>query len=74
MTPVELGIPTPHGPPALPVLQRRASHQVMVGDVAVGGGAPITVQSMTTKTVPEHQIVQTLLREAKQRDWSNSSE
>lgn len=48
MTPVELGMPTSHSPPALPVLQRRASRQVMVGDVAVGGGAPITVQSMTT--------------------------
>src|SRR5579872_5370885 len=30
---------------------RRATRQVMVGDVPVGGGAPITVQSMTvTKT------------------------
>lgn len=27
---------------------RRATRQVMVGDVAVGGGAPISVQSMTT--------------------------
>ena len=28
--------------------ERRKSRQVMVGDVAVGGGAPISVQSMTT--------------------------
>src|SRR6478752_5887540 len=28
--------------------QRRPTRQVMVGDVAVGGGAPVTVQSMTT--------------------------
>jgi (E)-4-hydroxy-3-methylbut-2-enyl-diphosphate synthase len=28
--------------------ERRASRQVMVGDVAVGGGAPVSVQSMTT--------------------------
>ena len=27
---------------------RRATRQIMVGDVAVGGGAPISVQSMTT--------------------------
>jgi (E)-4-hydroxy-3-methylbut-2-enyl-diphosphate synthase len=45
MTTVELGIP------ALPnhtVQRRRASRQIMVGDVAVGGDAPISVQSMTT--------------------------
>jgi (E)-4-hydroxy-3-methylbut-2-enyl-diphosphate synthase len=29
-------------------MERRATRQVMVGDVAVGGSAPITVQSMTT--------------------------
>ena len=29
-------------------IYRRTSRQVMVGDVPVGGGAPITVQSMTT--------------------------
>src|SRR3989440_10038055 len=28
--------------------ERRTSRQVMVGTVAVGGGAPVTVQSMTT--------------------------
>jgi (E)-4-hydroxy-3-methylbut-2-enyl-diphosphate synthase len=28
--------------------ERRQTRQIMVGDVAVGGGAPITVQSMTT--------------------------
>jgi (E)-4-hydroxy-3-methylbut-2-enyl-diphosphate synthase len=27
---------------------RRKTHQIMVGDVPVGGGAPVTVQSMTT--------------------------
>ncbi len=32
----------------LPEIQRRASRQVLVGDVAIGGGAPISVQSMTT--------------------------
>ncbi|MDQ3761630.1 MAG: flavodoxin-dependent (E)-4-hydroxy-3-methylbut-2-enyl-diphosphate synthase [Actinomycetota bacterium] len=45
MTPVELGMPTPPSRPALP---RRASRQVMVGSVAVGGDAPVSVQSMTT--------------------------
>src|SRR6187551_634366 len=28
--------------------ERRTSRQVMVGSVAVGGGAPVSVQSMTT--------------------------
>src|SRR3954468_11688048 len=33
------------------MMQRRVTKQVMVGDVAVGGGAPVSVQSMTiTKT------------------------
>ena len=31
--------------------ERRQTRQIMVGDVPVGGGAPVTVQSMTiTKT------------------------
>lgn len=29
------------------VIKRKETIQVMVGDVAVGGGAPIVVQSMT---------------------------
>jgi (E)-4-hydroxy-3-methylbut-2-enyl-diphosphate synthase len=31
-----------------PLAQRRQSRQIMVGDVPVGGGAPVSVQSMTT--------------------------
>ena len=42
MTAVPLGVPQ------APALRRRVSRQVMVGSVAVGGGAPISVQSMTT--------------------------
>src|SRR5215472_12373114 len=34
--------------PAAPLAERRKSRQLMVGNVPVGGGAPITVQSMTT--------------------------
>ncbi|GAB2611512.1 flavodoxin-dependent (E)-4-hydroxy-3-methylbut-2-enyl-diphosphate synthase [Kribbella endophytica] len=41
MTAVSLGMPP------LPVV-RRKSRQVMVGSVPVGGGAPVSVQSMTT--------------------------
>ena len=41
MTAVDLGVPAV-GP------RRRRSRQVMVGDVPVGGDAPVTVQSMTT--------------------------
>ncbi|MBQ1095042.1 flavodoxin-dependent (E)-4-hydroxy-3-methylbut-2-enyl-diphosphate synthase [Streptomyces sp. b94] len=45
MTAVDL--PVPVLPSQAPV-RRRPTHQVRVGDVFVGGGAPITVQSMTT--------------------------
>ena len=40
-------------------IQRRSSRQIMVGDVAVGGGAPISVQSMTnTETTDVDATVQ----------------
>ncbi|MBB4933484.1 (E)-4-hydroxy-3-methylbut-2-enyl-diphosphate synthase [Lipingzhangella halophila] len=42
---VDLGIPAA---PQQPVAQRRRSRQVMVGNVPVGGDAPVSVQSMTT--------------------------
>ncbi|MEH1169770.1 flavodoxin-dependent (E)-4-hydroxy-3-methylbut-2-enyl-diphosphate synthase [Micromonospora sp. CPCC 205539] len=45
MTAVSLGIPAMPPPPLAP---RRASRQIMVGSVPVGGGAPVSVQSMTT--------------------------
>jgi (E)-4-hydroxy-3-methylbut-2-enyl-diphosphate synthase len=45
MTAVSLGMPTVP-PPALAT--RRVSRQIMVGPVPVGGGAPVSVQSMTT--------------------------
>ncbi|WP_067461607.1 flavodoxin-dependent (E)-4-hydroxy-3-methylbut-2-enyl-diphosphate synthase [Actinomadura macra] len=50
---VSLGIPTirgegdGEGEPS-PVAPRRRSRQIMVGDVPVGGDAPVSVQSMTT--------------------------
>ncbi|HEX8343281.1 MAG TPA: flavodoxin-dependent (E)-4-hydroxy-3-methylbut-2-enyl-diphosphate synthase [Actinoplanes sp.] len=45
MTAVSLGMPAA----PLPVLApRRKSRQIMVGSVPVGGGAPVSVQSMTT--------------------------
>jgi (E)-4-hydroxy-3-methylbut-2-enyl-diphosphate synthase len=44
MTAVNLGIP---GIPA-PIAPRRRSRQIQVGPVAVGGDAPVSVQSMTT--------------------------
>ncbi|MFF5179094.1 flavodoxin-dependent (E)-4-hydroxy-3-methylbut-2-enyl-diphosphate synthase [Micromonospora sp. NPDC000316] len=45
MTAISLGMPAAPPPPLAP---RRASRQIMVGSVPVGGGAPVSVQSMTT--------------------------
>ena len=44
MTAISLG--TPPAPPQ-PLAPRRKSRQIMVGSVPVGGGAPISVQTMT---------------------------
>jgi (E)-4-hydroxy-3-methylbut-2-enyl-diphosphate synthase len=43
---VDLGLPT--AAPPQPLAPRRRSRQIMVGSVPVGGGAPVSVQSMTT--------------------------
>ncbi|MFJ9522750.1 flavodoxin-dependent (E)-4-hydroxy-3-methylbut-2-enyl-diphosphate synthase [Kitasatospora sp. NPDC101801] len=45
MTAISLGIPAL---PLKPLATRRVSRQIMVGNVPVGGDAPISVQSMTT--------------------------
>ncbi|MER6413790.1 flavodoxin-dependent (E)-4-hydroxy-3-methylbut-2-enyl-diphosphate synthase, partial [Streptomyces humidus] len=45
MTAVSLGVPEL---PVRPVSPRRASRRIQVGPVAVGGDAPVSVQSMTT--------------------------
>jgi (E)-4-hydroxy-3-methylbut-2-enyl-diphosphate synthase len=45
-----------------------------LGVSAGNGKGQIFVRGKVVKTVPEHQIVQTLIGEALQRDWSNSSE
>ncbi|GHF06817.1 flavodoxin-dependent (E)-4-hydroxy-3-methylbut-2-enyl-diphosphate synthase [Streptomyces fumanus] len=45
MTAVPLGLPEV---PVRPVAERRVSRRIQVGPVAVGGGAPVSVQSMTT--------------------------
>ncbi|MFE0063221.1 flavodoxin-dependent (E)-4-hydroxy-3-methylbut-2-enyl-diphosphate synthase, partial [Streptomyces sp. NPDC059003] len=44
MSRIALGLPAP--PPRTPV--RRSCHRIQVGAVPVGGGAPISVQTMTT--------------------------
>ncbi|MFJ4478793.1 flavodoxin-dependent (E)-4-hydroxy-3-methylbut-2-enyl-diphosphate synthase [Streptomyces xanthochromogenes] len=43
MAAIDLSLPTPLTP-----VRRRATRQLAVGDVLVGGGAPISVQTMTT--------------------------
>jgi (E)-4-hydroxy-3-methylbut-2-enyl-diphosphate synthase len=49
MTAVNLGIPTKrHDHDIEPLAPRRQTRQLNVGGVLVGGGAPISVQSMTT--------------------------
>ncbi len=45
VTSVSLGLPTL---PPKPLAPRRASRQIHVGSVLVGGGAPVSIQSMTT--------------------------
>jgi (E)-4-hydroxy-3-methylbut-2-enyl-diphosphate synthase len=45
MTAVSLGVPEV---PVRPIAERRVSRRIQVGPVAVGGGAPVSVQSMTT--------------------------
>src|SRR3712207_5589558 len=45
MTAISLGMPAVPPPPLAP---RRTSRQLMVGSGPVGGGAPVSVQSMTT--------------------------
>ena len=45
MTAVELGVPEV---PLRPIAERRVSRRIQGGPVAVGGGAPVSVQSMTT--------------------------
>ncbi|WP_328477753.1 flavodoxin-dependent (E)-4-hydroxy-3-methylbut-2-enyl-diphosphate synthase [Streptomyces sp. NBC_00377] len=45
MSAVSLGVP---GMPVRPVASRRKSRRIQVGSVAVGGDAPVSVQSMTT--------------------------
>ncbi|WP_369191138.1 flavodoxin-dependent (E)-4-hydroxy-3-methylbut-2-enyl-diphosphate synthase [Streptomyces sp. R08] len=45
MSAVSLGVPEM---PVRPIAARRVSRQIQVGPVAVGGGAPVSVQSMTT--------------------------
>ncbi|MFD0318491.1 flavodoxin-dependent (E)-4-hydroxy-3-methylbut-2-enyl-diphosphate synthase [Streptomyces flavalbus] len=45
MTAVPLGVPEV---PVRPIAERRVSRRIQVGPVPVGGGAPVSVQSMTT--------------------------
>ncbi|MBU6531857.1 flavodoxin-dependent (E)-4-hydroxy-3-methylbut-2-enyl-diphosphate synthase [Streptomyces mayonensis] len=45
MTAIPLGLPWV---PVRPIAERRVSRRIQVGPVAVGGGAPVSVQSMTT--------------------------
>ncbi|WP_327591573.1 flavodoxin-dependent (E)-4-hydroxy-3-methylbut-2-enyl-diphosphate synthase [Streptomyces chartreusis] len=47
MTAVDLGMPTPSQDSRIP-MRRRSTRQLHVGAVPVGGGAPVSVQTMTT--------------------------
>ena len=50
MSAINLGMPSVGGAaePTVPLAPRRHSRSLMVGSVPVGGGAPVSVQSMTT--------------------------
>jgi (E)-4-hydroxy-3-methylbut-2-enyl-diphosphate synthase len=50
---IDLGLPTLPPPTLTP---RRKSRQIKVGKVAVGGDAPISVQSMTTTLTADTTI------------------
>ena len=50
MTSIDLGMPAPPPPTLAP---RRETRQIDVGGVLVGGGAPVSVQSMTTTVTAE---------------------
>jgi (E)-4-hydroxy-3-methylbut-2-enyl-diphosphate synthase len=57
MTAISLGMPS--APPPPPLAPRRPTRQIMVGPVAVGGGAPVSVQSMcTTNTADVNATLQ----------------
>ncbi|MEU0243278.1 flavodoxin-dependent (E)-4-hydroxy-3-methylbut-2-enyl-diphosphate synthase [Streptomyces sp. NPDC006235] len=45
MTAIPLGVPEV---PVRPIAERRVTRRIQVGPVTVGGGAPVSVQSMTT--------------------------
>ncbi|MGI8697855.1 MAG: flavodoxin-dependent (E)-4-hydroxy-3-methylbut-2-enyl-diphosphate synthase, partial [Mycobacteriales bacterium] len=58
MTAIPLGMPALPPPPVAP---RRRSRQVAVGDVLVGGDAPVSVQSMcVTKTADVNATLQSI--------------
>ena len=54
MSAINLGMPDVHTTP----FPRKSTRRIMVGDVPVGGGAPVSVQSMTTTKT--HDIGATL--------------
>ena len=37
--------------------QRKATHQILLGDVPIGGGAPVSVQSMTNTDTRDEQAL-----------------
>src|SRR5580698_5808468 len=59
---VDLGLPEV---PPEPLAKRRTSRQLMVGKVPVGGGAPVSVQSMaTTLTADVNATLQQIARKS----------
>src|SRR5262252_6106187 len=48
---VDLGIPAMRGQG--PLAKRRVSRRLLVGSVPVGGGSPVSVQSMTTSVTAD---------------------
>ncbi len=67
---IDLGMPVT--PPA-PLAERRNSRQLMVGAVPVGGGSPVTVQSMTTTLTADVNATLQQIAAAHRRPAARSS-
>lgn len=60
--------PKPNGDNKLSSYPRRKSKRVMVGGIPVGGGAPISVQTMTKLNLQTLMVLLLKLKDAKKQE------